>query len=93
MDKLRFIMQQGNIIIQSNREGHFEIAKLLIEAGCDVNMEDNTGQTAIFYAAREGRVDMCDLLVSTGASVNKQDKRKQTPLHWAKKHNRQQVIK
>jgi len=50
--------------------GHFQVAKLLVENGADVNKQD--GMTALMYAAQRGRFEVAKLLVENGADINKQ---------------------
>ncbi|XP_049869328.1 ankyrin repeat domain-containing protein 39 [Pectinophora gossypiella] len=49
-----------------------------------VNAPDNSGYTALHYAARKGHVDVCKMLLMNGADVNANTKSgKATPLHKA----------
>ncbi|XP_047987305.1 ankyrin repeat domain-containing protein 39 [Leguminivora glycinivorella] len=48
-----------------------------------VNMPDNSGYTALHYAARNGHVDICRTLLETGACVDAQTSGMATPLHKA----------
>lgn len=47
---------------------HLEIARLLLDAGADVNAHKR-GQTALHWAARGGQVEMAELLLERGADV------------------------
>ncbi|PNP84312.1 hypothetical protein FNYG_02337 [Fusarium nygamai] len=42
--------------------GHVEIARQLLECGADINLRDNDGRTAFFWAEKLGRRDIVDLL-------------------------------
>ncbi|KAJ2953625.1 hypothetical protein O0L34_g1229 [Tuta absoluta] len=48
-----------------------------------VNAPDNSGYTALHYAARCGNVDTCKILLNNGADINAQTSGKATPLHKA----------
>ncbi|KAI8427852.1 hypothetical protein MSG28_002232 [Choristoneura fumiferana] len=48
-----------------------------------VNMPDNSGYTALHYAARNGHIDICKTLIQVGANVNAQTSGLATPLHKA----------
>ena len=65
----------------------FEIARLLIERGADVNAK-TTGEleiTALHDAAADGYLDLIRLLVESGADLNKRDNiGSRIPLDWAK---------
>ncbi|KAG0246433.1 phosphate system positive regulatory protein pho81 [Mortierella sp. GBA43] len=50
-------------------EGHAECVKILLEAGCNVNVVDELGKTPIYYAASEGHADCVELLVEAGGKV------------------------
>lgn len=67
--------------------GHYclECARMLIEAGADVDAVDNAGNTPLVYAARgEDALPMVKLLVNAGADVNyRNPKTGLTPLHTA----------
>lgn len=47
--------------------GQTEIAKALIEAGADVNLQNNEGSTALHTAAFVGRLEIVELLLANGA--------------------------
>jgi ankyrin repeat protein len=66
---------------------HLEIAKLLLDAGADVNAHKR-GQTALHWAARGGQIEMIDLLLARGADPGARAKTPQgelTPLDMALK--------
>lgn len=47
--------------------GEYDVAKLLIDAGADVNMKDTVGKTPLDYAIENGYEDIIDLLLNSGA--------------------------
>ena len=61
-----------------------EIVKLLINAGADVNKEDD-GYTALHFATDMGHTEIVKLLINAGADVNIKDGPAygRTPLHYA----------
>lgn len=68
---------QGGGYNDSDRtKNNFEIAKLLIECGADVNLRDSYdincggGQTPIMWAIQYNRNDLLQLLISNGARLN-----------------------
>jgi ankyrin repeat protein len=72
---------------------HLEIAKLLLDAGADVNAHKR-GQTALHWAARGGQTEMVDLLLARGASPSPKAKTMQgelTPLAMAVKAEKKDV--
>ncbi|KAL0849199.1 hypothetical protein ABMA28_013537 [Loxostege sticticalis] len=49
-----------------------------------VNAPDNSGYTALHYAARNGHIDICAILLKNGACINAQTRTgNATPLHKA----------
>ena len=63
-----------------NSKQQLKIAQILIEAGADVNVSNQHGETALMESAFTGNIDCLDLLINSGADVNKADKRGNTPL-------------
>ncbi|KAF9932037.1 phosphate system positive regulatory protein pho81 [Linnemannia zychae] len=50
-------------------EGRVECVRILLEAGCKVNVVDEHGKNPIYYAANEGHSDCVELLVEAGGKV------------------------
>ena len=61
----------------------FEIVKLLVEHGVNVNARDGADMTPLHYAAKGNVFKTVKLLVEHGADVNAQDGNGMTPLHYA----------
>lgn len=47
--------------------GEYDAAKLLIDAGANVNMKDTVGKTPLDYAIENGHKDVVDLLLNSSA--------------------------
>ena len=54
----------------SNERNTIEAAKMLINAGADINAKANGGYTALWIAARRSLVEMVRLLIKKGTDVN-----------------------
>jgi ankyrin repeat protein len=65
------------------REGHEELAQVLVGAGADVDAVAGDGKTALAIAIFNGNYDLASFLVENGADVNKADAQRFTPLFWA----------
>lgn len=50
--------------------GKLEIVKPLIDIGCDVNLKDKQGKTALMMDSPTGNVDVLNILVEHGADIN-----------------------
>ena len=65
-------------------KGHFEIAKLLIQNGADIDAKSEYHkETPLHFAVLYGYSKIAELLLQNGADVDAQDNRKNTPLHEA----------
>jgi uncharacterized protein len=65
------------------REGDVELARILVDAGADVNAVAGDGKTALAIAAFNGNYDFASFLVDRKADVNRADAQRFTPLFWA----------
>ncbi|KAL8993810.1 MAG: hypothetical protein Q9169_006066 [Polycauliona sp. 2 TL-2023] len=80
----------------TNMENMTETAKILIEAGCDVNAKDTEGKTPLFYwTASSGPTcsAFIDVLVSHGADAAIEDHFGCTPLHLLKSSSAESHIR
>lgn len=70
-------------MIDATLSGHYEVVKLLIEHGADVNARKgtyNTVEIPLMYAVQYERFDIAKLLIDNGADVNTKDNDGKTPL-------------
>jgi uncharacterized protein len=65
------------------RDGRVELARMLVDAGAEVDAGAGDGKTALAMAIFNGNYDVASLLVSRKADVNKADAQRFTPLFWA----------
>jgi ankyrin len=65
------------------REGDLESAKVLVEAGADVNATAGDGKDALSIAIFNGNYSVASFLVDSHANVNQADAQRFTPLFWA----------
>lgn len=82
IDGVRFFSKAGSVLInQKNlggatalhiacRESNFEIAKILVESGADVNAADNEGWTPLMRASLSAEKNIVELLLSKEARAN-----------------------
>ena len=72
--------------------GRTELASELIASGAKVNSEDDSGQTAIFYAVRGRNLEMVRFLVEQGADVAHEDNSRHTALWLAAFRGSDEVV-
>ena len=65
-----------------------EVAKLLVEAGANVNLACEHGRTPLHMAAAWGQLDVVQFLVEAGAKTDCPNSLGQTPLEMARKSER-----
>lgn len=72
-------------LIEASKGGHLEEAKMILRRHPElVNRQDETGATALHYAAFGGHHALVRLLVENGAEVNARDSRfGATPAGWS----------
>ena len=78
-------MQEFERFIQAAKNGDLDAAKTVVENHPDfINAKDETGATALHYAAFGGHRDIVQLLVKLGGDINARDDRfDATPAGWA----------
>jgi ankyrin repeat protein len=65
------------------REGNTGLARILVDAGADVDLVAGDGKTALALAIFNGNYDVASYLVDRKADVNRADAQQFTPLFWA----------
>ena len=73
-------------IHQAAEAGNITVVKYHLDAGVNVNVSNNNGQTPLRFAAKFGlgRRATAELLITKGAEVNAKSIHGKTPLDWAK---------
>jgi ankyrin repeat protein len=54
-------------LMYATRNGHTNLVEELIQAGVNINRQDQTGETALIIACRCGFKDIAELLLTNGA--------------------------
>jgi ankyrin len=67
--------------------GRLAVARLLLDHGADLKLNDPWYGTALHRAAAEGEVKVAKLLLERGADPNARTKEGETPLHWTVRHH------
>ncbi|XP_043075078.1 ankyrin repeat domain-containing protein 6b isoform X6 [Puntigrus tetrazona] len=74
-------------------KGHIAVVRILLAAGCDLDVQDDGDQTALHRAAVVGNADVISALVQEGCALDRQDKDGNTALHEAAWHGFSQSVK
>lgn len=69
-----------------------DVAKLLVEAGADVNITDHKGWTPLHWAARIGDQDLFMLIVAGDADLLAEDREGCTPLDILSEHRHNDLL-
>ena len=75
--------QEEPNVYHGHKFGNYEIAKLLISEGADLNMTDAWGETILYKELAYLSPDFLDYLIAKGADVNAKNAKGFTPLHRA----------
>ena len=93
-DAKQSIKQGMTALHLASEYGHPEVAKLLIEAGADVNATEDDSKLA--HCIGRQSMDMREvvtLLLENGAGVDVMDGEGFAPIHWAAEYGHLEVIK
>ncbi|KAF4528293.1 hypothetical protein B566_EDAN016644 [Ephemera danica] len=87
--------QQTPLLLACQKAKTSETAKYLINyPECQVDAEDNNGDSALHYASRNGYTDIIKILLDRETSLlNKQNKGGNTPLHLASDNGKCDAVK
>ena len=80
-----------NVATSAARNQTDEVRGLLI-AGKTPDITDDTGQTALGYAASFGNVEMAQILIKYNAPVDRRDQFGNAPLHWAAQRGSIEIV-
>ena len=98
LEKVKLLLKEGRSINERDPRFKFgwtpliaaiyqrntNVVYYLIESGADVNIHDNSGQTAIMWAmASDENLDIVKYLIAHGADLNAKDKMGATALSYA----------
>ncbi|XP_036355459.1 E3 ubiquitin-protein ligase MIB2-like isoform X2 [Octopus sinensis] len=64
-------------------KGHKDIVLMLLEAGANIELQDDDGDTALHFSAFGEQTEIMELLLSKGAKIDALNKKKQSALHIA----------
>jgi uncharacterized protein len=86
LEQVNYKDPEGNTpLLYAAIEGNVGSVKVLVEAGADVNIQNNQGESAILLATNHDNVDIAMLLYNHGASIPKSGvfiDMRYTPISW-----------
>ena len=65
----KFVLQSSAVLIIATKSNAITIVKLLVDAGVNLNYQDEHGETALHIASRLGHIEAMRILISGGADV------------------------
>lgn len=72
---------------------NFDVAKYLIDRGCDVNKADSFGETPLMKAIYTKRTDIVRLLLEKGADVSFRNRGGASAMDWARDSRNDEIIR
>lgn len=72
-----------NLLMLCAHTGKDLLAKQLVKAGADINMEDMDGVTPLTASIERKNVEMAEFYINSGVDINKCDAKENNPLHIA----------
>ncbi|XP_054163045.1 ankyrin repeat, SAM and basic leucine zipper domain-containing protein 1-like [Oppia nitens] len=75
-----------------NEDNLIDCANYIIESGGDVNMTDNSGNTALIYAAKSGMAGLTQKFIDSKADANHRNNDGWNALHWSVREGHGKVI-
>lgn len=81
IDNINIKNEYGNTLLMYITDA--DIAKMLIQAGTEINTQNNFGRTALIHATYSGNLDLVNVLISYDADPNITDDDGNNPLFWA----------
>lgn len=75
------------------RNGHTDVARMLLDRGADINFRGFFGGTALHWAAGNGHRETVEFLLERGAQTDLRDEEFQaTPAGWAKEFGHTEIV-
>jgi len=79
-------------LIVAAQKNNPQIAKLLIDAGVDLNTRNILGKTPLHEAVNANSTEIVSILLAGGADVNSRDYTKSLPIHYIKKYEIAKIL-
>jgi len=83
----------NNSLLDAAYDGYYDIVKLLLNNGADVDARSINGYTALIYASAEGYYNIVKLLLDFNANINIANYDKQNALYSALLYHNNDIAK
>lgn len=80
-------------LIQSAEDGDIVTVTQLLQAGADINVQDDRGRTAAMAATHANQVEIVRGLIEAGADINIRDNRSDNPFLYASAEGLFEIVK
>ena len=92
-DDEKMVWRWETPMITAARIGYLNVVKVLLEAGGNVDITDQTiGKSPLHWACKGGHYDVAQYMIARGANVNKTDFYNETPIVEAIGHRNQNIL-
>lgn len=81
------------LLMEAAKRGSDEMCKILIDKRANINTTNESGKSALHFAAIFGHVLFCERLINVGAVIDMKDKEGFTPLYLAAEYGNVLVCK
>lgn len=85
MKQMKRAIRSGDVAKIKGLFDQANLVNILLLASADANIKNNSGETAMMYAAQWGNVEMMRALLSSGARLTDQSSDGRTPLMYARR--------
>ena len=83
----------GSVLCFAALRGHFDVVRLLLEAGAKTELHDFAGSSPLHHAAAYGDLEIARLLLDYGAKKEAVDRLSCTPMHMAARRGHAAVVR
>jgi len=92
-DALAFVGENGRTpLLAAARFGHVRVVTLLLDAGAEVDAQNDSGVTPIMVAAAAGHYECVQRLLGHGACISTVDDTGKSAMDWAREAGQQRVL-
>jgi ankyrin repeat protein len=84
---------QATPLHDAARNGHRDVAEILINRGARMSIKDRFGNTPLHIAAQGGHMSVVRLLIENGANLNSGNLREKSPLFMAYENNEASTVR